>query len=90
LYGSAVTLLGTATSGSPTFTTVGQSNGGTGNDVVADDALFIEEQFNYLLNPAHTVTTVNTGAGTMTFSVNAAKSGTFNLGPFIRKAPPNV
>lgn len=90
LYGSSVTLLGTATSGSPTFTTVGQSDGGTSNDVVADDALFIEQKFNYLLNPAHTVTTVNTGAGTMTFSVNAAKSGTFNLGPFIRKAPPNV
>jgi len=90
LYGSSVTLLGTATSGSPTFTTVGQSNGGTSNDVVADDALFIEQQFNYLLDPAHTVTTVNTGAGTMTFSVNANKSGTFNLGPFIRKAPPNV
>ena len=90
MYGSSVTLLGTATSGSPTFTTVGQSDGGTSNDVVADDALFIEQKFNYLLNPAHTITNVNTGAGTMTFSVNAAKSGTFNLGPFIRKAPPNV
>jgi len=90
LYGTATTLLGTATSGSPTFTVVGQSNGGTANEVVADDALFIEEQFNFLLNPAHTVTNVDTGAATMTFSVNAAKSGTFNLGPFIRKAPPNV
>jgi hypothetical protein len=89
-YGSSNTLLGTATSGSPIFTVVGQSDGGTSNDVVADDALFIEQKFNYLLDPAHTVTNVNTGAATMTFSVNANKSGTFNLGPFIRKAPPNV
>jgi len=89
-YGSSNTLLGTATSGSPIFTVVGQSDGGTSNDVLADDALFIEQKLNYLLAPAHTVTNVNTGAATMTFSVNANKSGTFNLGPFIRKAPPNV
>lgn len=90
MYGSAYTLLATATSGNAVLTTVGQSNGATTNDVVAGDALYINQQLNYLVQPDHTVTVVNTGAGTMTLSANASKSGTFNLGPFISQAPANV
>ena len=90
MYGSAYTLLATATAASAVLTTVGQSNGATTNDVVAGDALYINQQLNYLVQPDHTVTIVNTGAGTMTLSANASKSGTFNLGPFINQAPANV
>jgi hypothetical protein len=90
MYGSANTLLATATATSAILTAVGQSDGSSVNDVLVDDAIYINQKFNYLCNPAHTVTNVNTGARTMTLSAVAAPTGTFNLGPFIAKAPPNV
>ena len=90
MYGSANTLLATATAASAVLTAVGQSDGSSVNDVLVNDAIYINQKFNNFVNPAHTVTVVNTGARTMTLSANAGLSGTFNLGPFIAVAPANV
>ena len=90
MYGSANTLLATATAASAVLTAVGQSDGSSVNDVLVNDAIYINQKLNNFVTPAHTVTVVNTGARTMTLSANAGLSGTFNLGPFIAVAPANV